>query len=123
MSYPKHRKPAVTIVCEICGKIFNKRGYRGHLWLKHGLKNGIKENEVQVSSLDNSSKEGMTVDEYLDFKAEKCLKEGMNELRVETLRNFQATIGIVDEYSTGQFMFRKKNDRYFSIQRLNACDE
>ena len=76
MKYPRKRKPAGTIACQICGQFVNKRGYRGHLWLKHGLKEGIKEDKRDY--LDDSVNESMTVNEYLDFLAEEHLKDGFD---------------------------------------------
>jgi len=113
MNYPKKRKPAGTIECEICGKIMPKRGYRGHLWLEHGLKEGI----------NDSLKSKLAVNRYLNYLAEEHLKDGLDEMRFEYLRNLKATIGEVDEYSTGKFIFRRKNERYYSIRRLNAYDD
>ena len=69
MSYPKYRKPAGKVICEICGKLVSMRGYRGHLWLGHGLKNGLNMRKNQENNTSNVSDTHITVDESLDKKA------------------------------------------------------
>ena len=123
MSYPKKRKPAGTVECELCGIVVQKRGYRGHLWLKHGLKEGIDDKNMPANSRINESADPLKVDEQLDHFAEYILKQGGDAVRIEYLRNRQPTLGMVDEYSTGKFIFRKKDDYFYSIRRLNVYDD
>jgi hypothetical protein len=116
MNYPKYRKPTGKIICEICGKLVNKRGYRGHLWLGHGLKAGVNMDKNKVKNTSNLSGTHVTVNEYLDRLAENYLDSGFKDLRAEHLLNLKAEIGTPDEYSTGRYLFHRKNDRWYSIE-------
>ena len=116
MNYPKYRKPAGKITCEICGKLVYKRGYRGHLWLGHGLKVGVNMDKNQVNNTSNVSGTRITVNEFLDRLAENYLDSGFKDLRAEHLLNFRAEIGTPNEYSTDRYLFRRKNDRKYSIE-------
>jgi hypothetical protein len=116
MSYPKYRKPAGKITCEICGKLVYKRGYKGHLWLGHGLKAGVNMSKNQANNISNVSSTRIKINEYLDKLAENSLDSGYKDLRAESLRNFKTVIGTPDEYSTGRYIFRRKNDRWYSIE-------
>lgn len=93
MIYPKKRKPSRKVTCEICGKRIFIRGYKPHLWLKHGIPQNTKVSNSSNNSSSNLGESGKNettqVSEPIEVKSkevikvEKQVEEWLEELKQE----------------------------------------